>query len=297
MTEELQQGVVVRQTLSATELAAIRSLAQLCERDEGIDLRINWGALESRSGEVSSDFLYYKDGALVGFLTADGLGFVEAEATGMVYPSHRRQGVWRALVAAAQTECLRQDTTSLILIADQRSRAAKPTCEALGARYIFSEHKMELAAGSRLAPIERRLDFRPATVEDAPAIAAILAEDFGSDAERVRPKILTNMQRQSHQYYIARLHDEPVGTVNIQVLDDIPYIYGFVVRPEYRGHGYGREILVRTIEDAVATRPQTMVLEVESENTPALSLYRSCGFVIVTTHDYYRLEPAAAPVG
>src|SRR5690242_8571 len=225
----------------------MRSLAQLCERDEGIDLRITWGALETRSGDVSSDFLYYKDGVLVGFLTADGIGFDEAEATGMVYPSHRRQGVWRALVAAARAECLRQDTNSLILIADQRSRAAKPACQALGAQYIFSEHKMELAAGSRLAPIERRLDFRRATAEDAPAIATILAEDFGGDAERVRPKILANMQRRSYQYYIARLHDDPVGTVNIQILNDIPYIYGFVVRPEYRGHGYGREILVRTI--------------------------------------------------
>src|SRR5205823_14785425 len=110
--------------------------------------------------------------------------------------------------------CLRQATTSLILIADHRSRAAKPACEALGAQYIFSEHKMELAAGSRLAPIERRLDFRRATVEDAPAIAVILAEDMGSDADRLRPKILGNIQRQSHQYYIARLHDEPVGAVN-----------------------------------------------------------------------------------
>ena len=81
----------------------------------------------------------------------------------------------------------------------------------------------------------------------------------------------------------------PIGTLNVQNLGGEAYIYGFVVRQEQRGRGYGKEILARTIADILAERPQPVFLEVETENDPAFGLYRSFGFEVITTYDYYRL--------
>ena len=107
--------------------------------------------------------------------------------------------------------------------------------------------------------------------------------------QQMRQSVAHNMQSSVYQYYIATLDREPIGTLNVQNLGGEAYIYGFVVRPEQRGRGYGKEILARAIADIVAQRPQPIFLEVETENDPAFGLYRSFGFEVTTTYDYYRL--------
>src|SRR5687768_16550416 len=102
--------------------------------------------------------MYYRNDLLVGFFTIDGLGSDEAEATGMVHPSYRRQGVFRALVAVAREECQKNNTGSLILVFDHRSDAAIGFADAIGAQHDFSEHNMRLEQGKAVPQIEHRLD-------------------------------------------------------------------------------------------------------------------------------------------
>jgi ribosomal protein S18 acetylase RimI-like enzyme len=289
MTASPKQGVYKKWTLTDAELAEIQQLARICQEHEPLELRLSWDVLALRSGDKASEQLYYRDDILIGFFSMDGLGFDEAEGSGMVHPNYRRQGVFRALVAAAREECRQNKTESLILLFDHRSDTAIAFANAIGAQHDFSEHNMRLDHTDNLPQIEQRLDFRKATANDAPAIGAILARDFNGDAEQVRQSVAHNMQSSTYQYYIATLNHEPIGTLNVQILGRDAYIYGFVVRPEQRGRGYGKEILARTIADIVAERPQPIYLEVDTENDPAFGLYRSFGFEVTTTYDYYRL--------
>src|SRR4051794_25312022 len=107
MTKDIQPGVHPKQSLSAHELGQIRALAEACQQAEELDLRLVWSALEQRSNDTPSDLLYYADGQLVGFLTLEGIGDDEAEATGMVHPAYRRRGIFRELIATALAECQR----------------------------------------------------------------------------------------------------------------------------------------------------------------------------------------------
>jgi ribosomal protein S18 acetylase RimI-like enzyme len=289
MTTSARQGIYKKWTLNDAELAEIEQLARICQEHESLDLRINWDALRLRTGDLASDLMYYRDDLLIGFFTLDGPGTEEAEGTGMVHPSYRRQGVFRALVDAAREECRKSNTESLILFFDHRSAAAIAFAEAIGAQHDFSEHNMRLEQGRGLPPIEQRLDFRKADSDDAAAIAAILATDFEADSDQLRQNVTRNMRSPIYQYYIAALDGQPIGSLNVQNLGGDPYIYGFVVRPEQRGRGYGKEILARAIADVVAARPQPIFLEVETENDPAFGLYRSFGFEVTVTYDYYRV--------
>jgi ribosomal protein S18 acetylase RimI-like enzyme len=289
MTASPKQGVYKKWTLTDAELAEIQQLARTCQQHEPLDLRLTWDALALRSGDKANELTYYRDDVLIGFFSMDGLGFDEAEGTGMVHPNYRRQGVFRALVAAAREECRQNNTKSLILLFDHRSDAAIAFANAIGAQHDFSEHNMRLDHTNNLPQVAQRLDFRKATANDAPAIGAILAQDFNRDAEQVRQSVAHNMQSSVYQYYIATLDREPIGTLNVQNLGGDAYIYGFVVRQEQRGRGYGKEILARAIADIVADRPQPIFLDVETENDPAFGLYRSFGFEVITTYDYYRL--------
>jgi len=289
MTAAPKQGVYKKWTLTDAELAELKQLARICQEHQPLELRLTWDALALRTGDKANDLLYYRDDILIGFFSIDGLGFEEAEGTGMVHPSYRRQGVFRALVAAAIEECRQNKTKSLILLFDHRSDAAAAFATAIGAQHEFSEHNMRLDTPDSVPQVARRLDFRKATRDDAAAIGAILAQDFDGDAEQVRQNVAHNMQSPIYQYYIAMLGHDPIGTLNVQNLGGDAYIYGFVVRPDQRGRGYGKEILARAIADIVAVRPQPVFLEVETENDPAFGLYRSFGFEVTTTYDYYRL--------
>jgi ribosomal protein S18 acetylase RimI-like enzyme len=289
MTASPKQGIYKKWTLNDAELAEIQQLAQQCQEHESLDYRLNWDVLAVRNGEHPNDLLYYRDDMLIGLFSIDGLGTEEPEGTGIVHPGYRRQGVFSALVTAAREVCRQHKAKSLILYFDHRSEAAIALANALGAQHDFSEHSMRLEDTSRLPQVEQRLDFRRATPEDAQAIGTILAPDFDEDAAQVQQNVTLNMRSPIYQYYVARLGDEAIGTLNVQNLSGDLYIYGFVVRADQRGRGYGKEILTRTIADLVAERPRPVFLEVETENDPAFGLYRSLGFEITATYDYYRL--------
>jgi ribosomal protein S18 acetylase RimI-like enzyme len=290
VTNTPKHGIYQRQGLAADELADVRDLGQVCERYDRIDLRLTWGVLAEGAAEPPYSFLSYTDGALIGFLTIEGLGDDEAEATGMVHPGHRRQGVFRALVEAALAACRDAGTPTLVLYVDSRSPAAGPSLAALGATRAFSESKMRLADQASMAAAPGSLDIRLATAGDLPAIAAILADDMAADAQAVQAAVARNMGNPAYRYYIARLEGDPVGTLNVQSYDGDKYIYGFVVRQQYRGRGLGREILAHTLRDLAGDGGQPVYLEVEPDNTPAVRLYRSLGFETLATYDYYRLE-------
>ena len=93
MSTEHIQGLVKRQGLTQADLVEIRQLAQHCNVYEGLDLKLNWSILEQRPTDQTSDFLFYENGELVGFLPLFNFNTTEAEISGMVHPEIGRAHV------------------------------------------------------------------------------------------------------------------------------------------------------------------------------------------------------------
>jgi ribosomal protein S18 acetylase RimI-like enzyme len=292
VTDTPKHGVFQHQGLDAEDLAQVRKLARLCEERDRIDLRLSVDVLAAGAADPPHSFLSYRDGALVGFLTMYGLGDDEAEASGATHPDARRQGVFRTLVHVAREACRKAGTPALILYADDRSQAARAVAAALGAERTFSEAKLRLADAGAVPEPRGNFAFRQATEDDAAAIALLLASDMaeGTDPQQLKQVIARNMRNPNYRYYVGELAGDAVGTLNVQELGGDLYIYGFVVRPEYRGQGYGRDILTHTLRGLANQRPQPVYLEVEPDNTPALNLYRSLGIETLAMYDSYRME-------
>lgn len=274
-----------RAALSEAELADVQRLAALC-RLHAIEPRLVWAAL-THPGEQPSHFLHYDAGRLVGFLTVDGLESDTPEGALLADPTRAPEASIDALLGAVQA-LPRPAGATLLLPIDRRAEAPAAALQARG----YVRHATEC--------LLRRDDLRPpalaagepevarATPADAPAIADILAEDLGIAPGELEHVIGENMRRPGYRYFIARLADAAVGTLNVQILNGAPYIYGFVVRPEYQGRGYGRRIIAHALAATLAAAPQPIYLEVEPDNTPAYTLYKSLGFALLVTYDYYR---------
>lgn len=69
-------------------------------------------------------------------------------------------------------------------------------------------------------------------------------------------------------------------------------LFGMYVRPAYRQHGYGHQLVLAALEQARARAGVSVVqLTVTEGNTVAQSLYEQCGFV------QFGLEPFAVALG
>ncbi len=290
MTTNNKQGVFKSQGLTQAELTEIKALADVCNAYEGLDLKLNWNTLQRRPENETNDFLYYEDGMLVGYLALFSFNSQEGEISGMVYPPARRKGIFTTLFRAAQQECQRRGLPTLLLIVEHVSQSGKAFAEAQGALYRNSEYKMALEEAKSPAPFDNRLLFRLAKPEEAQTLAHITAISFDIPEQEVDWYTASKIQKPTNRHYIATLDEEYVGKIDVTFEEHEVFIIGFGVLPPYRGRGYGRQMLARTIQEILTTGQYQIVLEVATENKNALSLYQSCGFRETSSYDYYTLH-------
>ncbi|RST57038.1 GNAT family N-acetyltransferase [Siminovitchia terrae] len=64
---------------------------------------------------------------------------------------------------------------------------------------------------------------------------------------------------------IAEFNNTIIGKVHLEVRDGIGGIYGLGVLPEYRRKGYGREILIKSVQLLKAKQVNEVMLQVSVE--------------------------------
>jgi len=292
------QGIVPARGLKADELWQIRELAALCDKTDGIRLKLNWYFLESRPEEEKNDWLYYENGELVGFLAMYAFSPAEAEFSGMVHPDYRRQGIFSRLVLEAKAECARRGIPRLLFMNQKGSGSGKMFLEHLGAKYVVTEFWMDYDRSKTLAAKQTSTSsgtsfrLRKAVREqDVETLVRIDALGFDMPEESARTLVANAWDNPEKMTLIAEVDSEPSGKINVQIHDEMAFIYGFCMLPQVRGRGYGRKTLEETIRTIEALEPGiAMSLEVAAQNEGALSLYESCGFRIDNANDYYEIK-------
>jgi ribosomal protein S18 acetylase RimI-like enzyme len=229
------------------------------------------------------------------------------------------------LLTAAKEECDRRGVQKLILVCEHISRSGQGFVRAIGANHDFSEHEMGLGTLRERPAANPRLLMRKAGLEDLEVLALVHATSFGDDIEASRGYVANCLQHAWSTFYLGTLGEEAVGCLRVDELGQEYGIYGFGVRPEYQGRGYGRQMLqdiihvlraeppvgadssrpspqrseaerVSILRPALAQTPtgmesqKSIMLDVETDNTNAVGLYLSCGFEIRTTYGYYSLN-------
>ena len=287
-----EKGLVRQQALTAQDRAGVEQLAALCRQYEGLDLGWILEPVGPEPGHGTNQLLNYDEGALVGFMSLPP--GPDIELCGIVHPKHRRRGIGRALLFAAQEEYRQRGVRSLLLVCEPASGSGKAFVEAVGARYCDSEYRMELdrAALSRRVPQQHSVQLQRASVEDTEALIRLTAASFADPVEKVRPRIVQWLRESNQRFYIANLHEDPIGSLRVLMIPDAScvHINTFGVLPDYRGRGYGRQILTETIDALLAEGWKQIMIEVNTENRSALSVYHACGFNEIATYGYYEIE-------
>ena len=290
------QALIPKKTLTETDIETIKQLATACEAAEQLHMRIDWTMLSSRTGIATNDFLYYVDDQLVGYLALDDRGTKANELIGMVHPAYRRQGIFYALLTEARKECRQRSIDYLILICERTAYSGHGFLHTIGARYSEYEHEMVLTHEPDHWSFDDRLVIHQADLSEAECIVKVSSASFEQPIDVTQRRVLSCFLDAWRIYYLAVFGDEevgcrePVGSFRLDAMGDVIGIYAFCVHPDYQGRGYGRQMLQEAIRLIREQGSSTIILDVEVQNARAVNLYRSCGFDIRTTYDYYIID-------
>lgn len=277
-------NIIYSKGLSEEIRTQIRELDSICSEKEPLCMKLNWDMLETRPADEVNDLLWYEDGHLIGFLGLYGFGQhpVEIELTGMVHPDYRRKGIFTKLFEEAVALCRVRCDGRLLLVAERQSVSGAGFAKAAGLTYDFSEYRMICNA---YTPQKASHGFalRPAEAGDTLFLERLDEICFG----RTYPG---GYDRELEYVCIAVLNGSDIGKIGLNYEDDMGYVFGVCILPEFRGRGFGRAMLDGVLKKHFAARSTPVILEVAVKNDNALTLYKSCGFNELTIYDYFELK-------
>jgi len=271
--------------LTEAQLEGARTLADNCNLYESLDYLHPTRDMASHGNH----FHHYDNVKLTGFLSFPFNGVSEPEAFVIVDPQHRRKGIGRALLDAAKDSCKRRGIQQFLLVSENKSVSGNEFAEALGGKCQYSEDRLRLE-GKPPKPAETAISLRQADDGDVNTLARLMADSFENPIENHLERLKRDIRSLTHRFYIASLAQEPIGCIGVVAEDRRVYVIAFGVLAQYRGHGYGRQILTRTVNGLVAENWEDILIETETTNRAALSLYKSCGFTETTSYNYYTIR-------
>lgn len=294
-----QHTISMKFELNEEDCKAIKKLEAICcdEQETNLKLELDYKMSLRRNSiknKIMTEFLYYENEFLVGYLGLCNFHGTSVEVSGMVDPKFRRRGIFKKLYVLAVEEWKRMGPSEVLVLCDHTSRSGLAFIEEIGAEYGLSEYKM--CVNQRTLQVKHALavKLRLATSEDSAEIDRQSSIYFGTleeeadNKENEGDKEKTSLEVDDNFIsYMAEVQGEIMGKIHISITNNEGFIYGFGVLPKFRGKGYGREVLCSALEIFKRENVDNIFLEVATENKNALELYESCGFEEISVMDYY----------
>ena len=131
------------------------------------------------------------------------------------------------------------------------------------------------------------VDVRPMRWPDIEPVHRLESELFTVDPWSIE-QFWSELAQQSRAYAVAVDGDRIIGYAGAFLLAPDSDVQTIAVSPRDQGRGVGAILLTWLIEQAVAQGCRQMLLEVRSDNVPAIAMYERFGFVRISVRrDYY----------
>lgn len=234
--------------------------------------------------------LAYEDDSdrLVGVLTSiDRIATLDFEWSSVVLPGVRRLGIGERLVRELGKNLEVRAAVSDIALNPESSEAGKQLLHKLGYAFDFQERTM-VAATMRKVEIESEVEVLEYTKEES-EVVDVLVSAFGDTEEESKVLIAFNTQTPNRHLMVAYLQGKVVGTVTVVEEGEKLWVTGLAVHENARNNGVATTLLNWSKNEANRMGKTSVYLDVETDNTQALSIYERAGFTTVSnTHFYTR---------
>lgn len=286
---------VILPKLNPTQRERISELIDLCCQAEPIRLSIPL----PKPGEALSDecfFALYEEGTLVSVIHLFYPDHTVGELIGFTHPAYRRRGYFRKLLDLASDHADHIGLEQVYVISDGNSPDANRALRTLGLAAQYAEYMLEKslcefeADETGSSPRCSVSDTLTLTETDAsPLTAQLFSVIFEADLPQCEAYLEEITANERIRTYVLSRNDTPAGQTQLTFIDDMAYLSGFGILPEYRRNGFGLTFL-RLLENHLAAQGfAKLTLQVSSQNKNAFSLYRKDGFETLEALSYYPL--------
>jgi len=300
--------ISMKNKLNGEDYKAIKNLETICYEKQKTNLKLELDfkkhqtkviTIDSLKDIMMTEFLYYVNEILVGYLGLSNFGGDTVEISGMVDPSFRRERIFKKLYLISMQEWQKSSPQEVIALCDHTSSSGLAFISSIESEYVTSEYKMCLNKKLLTVKHDYVINLRLANSEDVNEIDRQTSVYFGEPQKydndkysKVEVESKDKIEKSAIQddnfiSYMAELNGKIIGKIHISIVDDEGFIYGFGVLPDYRGNGYGREILSLALDILKKEDVRNIFLDVDRQNKNALELYESCGFEEISVMDYY----------
>lgn len=274
-------------TLTEQQIKEVEELQERSYLPEGLRNRVFLSNDLNVIKELPCFFLGYEGTILTSFLGAFFPERNEVEFNGFTHPDYRRQGRFSALVEQALALYQQYPFEQVLFQRELNSTTALAYLKSRYPELDHSEYVMKLrkknwvntSSGGSLELVNE---------QNKRAAVAITCASFGESeggAEHVLNYLLSQECRKTFLY---RYEGVPIGIANASEEEGEWVLRGVGTLPDHRNQGHGRRMLSLALDHLFKEGP-TAMLEVDSENPPALALYKKLGFQVTAQVDYHRL--------
>lgn len=177
---------------------------------------------------------------------------------------------------------MEKGVAQILFIAEQKDLFLINQLQKQQTSYAFSEYRMNYNF-QEIPKIESTVTLKVAKEENRQQILWLSNSDELENAYSVDE--LAAVEVEGTQ--LAYSDSEMIGKLRLDETAEMIGIYGFIVAPQWRGKGFGRQILQKLLAEMSRDEKRVLYLEVESQNEVALRLYQSLGFEEVAKFDYF----------
>lgn len=295
MKNLLNTNIIMKEKLTQKDYDEIYHLESIClEKDQTslkleLDYKLSRAKWDGEMLKVNNEFMYYENNLLIGYIGICQFGSSPLEINGMVHPDFRKRGIFKKLYEKVKEEFFKRSCEKILLLSDHYSLSGQEFIKTTEAIYDNSEYEMYLKNTVNQTEFSNKIALRRATNQDARELALQNAIYSGATFDEGQITLPEDEEKSGFTIFIAELNSKIIGKVHLELNQGISGIYGFGVLPQYRGMGYGREILIGSIIKLQERNAQEIMLQVATKNNNALNLYKSCGFEVTSTMDYYAI--------
>lgn len=272
--------------LTESEKKEVESLLKTCKDSDHVAVIIQMDKSLNRHKEMNNWFLSYREGKLMGVVSAFGPLRSEIEWTGCVDPNFRRNGIFNSLMAKAEEEAACYDIERRLFALDRKSESGQAVMRKKEYSLVQTEYSMIYNPCVNMSEVKPNLHIMRSGFGELEAMAQISAAAFEEPLEDSRSMLANSLKSKGREQYSAYKGDRMIGTVSLFIDDGKAMINGLAIAPQEQGKGFGGDFLVQLIWMLVRREFQ-ITLDVSSVNEAAYKLYRRVGFIETEITDYF----------
>lgn len=291
LQKAVNQVICLKEYITEKDYKEINSFQETCSINDKVNLKLelDYKLEVAKDSEIGlnniNEFLYYIDETLVGYLGISSFGSNIGEINGMTHPNWRRKGIFKKLFEIAAKEWSKRNFDKILLLSDGKSDSGGEFINNIGGKYDFSEYRMKRVS-SVIPERINSISLRKAEKDDIKEIAKQNSIYFNDSEEAIETSEMEKAL--DEKMYMVELNGKIIGKINIEYSENLAFIFGFGILPNFRGKGYGKAALKEAICLINEKDIYEIELDVECNNSTALNLYKACGFEEKSIMNYYK---------